>query len=84
MYVIALCVVIGIVAGWLTGRSLRGNQYGPAMDVAMGVLGAVSCGLLLMKFAAHLQALYISMAAVLAAVLTTVLGAYINGRKRYA
>jgi uncharacterized membrane protein YeaQ/YmgE (transglycosylase-associated protein family) len=84
MYVIMLCVVIGIAAGWLTGRKLRGNQYGLAMDVAMGVVGAVGSGLLFMKFATHFQVAYAVVGAVSGAILMTILGAYINGRKRYA
>jgi uncharacterized membrane protein YeaQ/YmgE (transglycosylase-associated protein family) len=39
--------VIGVVAGWLAGRVLRGNGYGLLGNIAAGILGAVVGGSLL-------------------------------------
>jgi uncharacterized membrane protein YeaQ/YmgE (transglycosylase-associated protein family) len=40
-------VAVGVVAGWLAGRMLRGNGYGLLGNVAAGILGAVLGGSLL-------------------------------------
>jgi uncharacterized membrane protein YeaQ/YmgE (transglycosylase-associated protein family) len=80
-------VALGIVAGWLTGRVLKGNQYGPFMNVAMGVAGALAGGFLMTRFAGYSGRggmFYAAFVALLGAVLFTVLTAFINGRKRYA
>ena len=37
-------IVIGIVAGWLTGRLMRGAGYGILMDLILGLVGAVLGG----------------------------------------
>ena len=37
-------IVIGIIAGWLTGRLMRGAGYGILMDLALGLIGAVIGG----------------------------------------
>jgi len=39
--------LIGVVAGWLAGRVLRGNGYGLMGNIAAGILGAVVGGSLL-------------------------------------
>ncbi len=41
-----LCVVIGI-AGWLTGRLVKGSDDGPVMHMAMGVGGALAVAVLI-------------------------------------
>lgn len=40
-------IIVGLVAGWFGGKILKGNAYGPFMDVGMGVSGAVAGGLLM-------------------------------------
>jgi uncharacterized membrane protein YeaQ/YmgE (transglycosylase-associated protein family) len=37
-------IFIGVLVGWGAGRILKGNGYGPFMDVAMGIGGAVAGG----------------------------------------
>lgn len=37
-----LFVVIGIVAGWLAGRFMRGNGFGLLGDAVVGIAGAVA------------------------------------------
>lgn len=39
--------LVGVVAGWLAGRVLRGNGYGLLGNIAAGILGAVIGGSLL-------------------------------------
>ena len=40
-------VAVGVVAGWLAGRVLRGNGFGLLGDIAAGVVGAVLGGSIL-------------------------------------
>ena len=37
-------IVIGIIAGWLTGKLMRGVGYGILMDLILGLVGAVIGG----------------------------------------
>ena len=37
-------IVIGIIAGWLTGKIMRGAGYGVLMDLILGLVGAVIGG----------------------------------------
>jgi uncharacterized membrane protein YeaQ/YmgE (transglycosylase-associated protein family) len=43
MNVVWFCV-IGIVAGWLAGRLMRGGGFGLLGDLVIGILGAVIGG----------------------------------------
>jgi uncharacterized membrane protein YeaQ/YmgE (transglycosylase-associated protein family) len=37
-------IVIGILAGWLAGKIMRGHGYGILIDLLLGVVGAVLGG----------------------------------------
>jgi uncharacterized membrane protein YeaQ/YmgE (transglycosylase-associated protein family) len=37
-------IVIGILAGWLTGKIMRGAGYGVIIDLVLGLVGAVIGG----------------------------------------
>jgi len=43
MYVI-LQIVIGIAAGWLAGKIMRGRGFGLLIDLLVGILGSVIGG----------------------------------------
>ena len=34
-------IIIGLIAGWLAGKLMRGQGYGILADVALGLIGAV-------------------------------------------
>lgn len=38
---ILLTLVIGLIAGWLTGLIFKGEGYGIVADIALGVVGAL-------------------------------------------
>ena len=46
MYVVWL-IVVGLVAGWATGKIMRGAGYGVLMDIGLGIVGAVVGGMLM-------------------------------------
>ena len=34
-------VVIGLIAGWLAGKVMKGRGYGVLMDIVLGIVGGV-------------------------------------------
>ena len=75
-------IVIGLMAGWLVGRTLKGEGYGTFMDIAMGIGGAVAGGFL-MGFSRHKGPILTTLLAMMGAVILTLLTAYANGRRIY-
>ena len=39
-------ILVGLVAGWLAGKIMKGGGYGLVGDIALGVVGAVVGGFL--------------------------------------
>jgi uncharacterized membrane protein YeaQ/YmgE (transglycosylase-associated protein family) len=37
-------IIVGLIAGWAAGKIMRGGGYGPAMDIVLGMVGAVVGG----------------------------------------
>ena len=37
-------IVIGLIAGWLAGKVMKGGGYGVVMDIVLGILGAIVGG----------------------------------------
>src|SRR5438045_2252912 len=37
-------IIVGLIAGWATGKIMRGSGYGPIMDIVIGIAGAVEGG----------------------------------------
>jgi len=37
-------IIIGIVAGWLTGKIMKGSGFGVIMDMVVGLVGALIGG----------------------------------------
>ena len=33
-------IIVGLIAGWATGKIMRGSGYGPLMDIVIGIVGA--------------------------------------------
>ncbi len=79
-------IVLGGIAGLITGRILEGNQYGPMMDVVIGVAGAVGGGFLALYggLPGRFEIVSTTLCALFGAVVLTAVAAFINGRKRYA
>jgi len=45
---IAITGVIGVLAGWLTGLVMKGGGYGLVGDIALGAVGGVMGGLVML------------------------------------
>ena len=39
-------IVIGVIAGWLTGKLMKGSGFGFLMDMVVGLIGALVGGFL--------------------------------------
>jgi uncharacterized membrane protein YeaQ/YmgE (transglycosylase-associated protein family) len=37
-------IVVGLIAGWATGKIMKGSGYGALADIGLGILGAVVGG----------------------------------------
>ena len=43
-------ILVGLVAGWLTGKIMKGSGYGVIADIALGILGGFLGGYILSRF----------------------------------
>jgi uncharacterized membrane protein YeaQ/YmgE (transglycosylase-associated protein family) len=79
-------IIVGLAAGLLAGRILKGDGYGPVMDFAMGIGGAVAGGLLMRSagFSGYRGAVGTTLVAMIAAILLTLLAGLVNGRRMSA
>jgi uncharacterized membrane protein YeaQ/YmgE (transglycosylase-associated protein family) len=46
-------IVVGLIAGWAAGKIMKGGGYGAAMDIILGIVGAVVGGWLMGLFGVH-------------------------------
>ena len=37
-------IVVGLIAGWLAGKVMRGGGYGVVIDIVLGILGGIVGG----------------------------------------
>ena len=76
-------IIVGLVAGWSAGKILKGNAYGPLMDIAMGVGGAVAAGFIMRSagFSGYGGIAITTLVAMIGAVLLTLLAGFVNGRR---
>ena len=47
---------VGLIAGWLAGKIVRGSGFGVVGDIAVGIIGAFIGGWLLPRLGVHLGA----------------------------
>ncbi len=40
-------IIVGLIAGWLTGQVMKGSGYGPLGDIVVGILGGLLGGFVL-------------------------------------
>jgi uncharacterized membrane protein YeaQ/YmgE (transglycosylase-associated protein family) len=66
-------IIVGLIAGWLTGKIMGGGGKGVLMDIIIGLIGALVGGYLmkLFGFASEGGYIYTIFVAVLGAVLLT-------------
>ncbi|MBS1849475.1 MAG: GlsB/YeaQ/YmgE family stress response membrane protein [Acidobacteria bacterium] len=37
-------LIVGLIAGWATGKIMKGSGYGVGMDIVLGIVGAIVGG----------------------------------------
>jgi uncharacterized membrane protein YeaQ/YmgE (transglycosylase-associated protein family) len=76
-------VVVGLIAGWATGKLMRGAGYGAFMDIILGVIGAVIGGWIMqaLGFAGQGGMVYTILVAIGGAVLLTAIIRLITGQR---
>jgi len=40
-------IVVGLIAGWATGKIMKGSGYGVLMDIGLGIVGALVGGMIM-------------------------------------
>ena len=72
---VLIWIVIGLIAGYLTGRIMRGAGFGPLVDIIVGIVGAIVGGFVMisMGYAGSGGFLYTIFVAVIGAILLTLL-----------
>jgi uncharacterized membrane protein YeaQ/YmgE (transglycosylase-associated protein family) len=40
-------IIVGLIAGWLAGKIMKGSGYGTGMDILLGMVGSIIGGLIL-------------------------------------
>ncbi len=85
MYLL-LWIPVGLIVGWLAGKSLEGNGYGRSVDLIMGAGGAAVGGLVMRAagFSDHGGVVLSTFVAVCCAALLTIIVALANGRTIYS
>ncbi len=68
-------IIVGLIAGFLTGKIMKGSGFGPLMDIVIGIVGAVAGGFIMrtLGFADQGGFIYTILVAVIGAILLTLL-----------
>ena len=66
-------IIVGLIAGWATGKIMRGSGYGPMMDILIGIVGAIGGGWIMraLGFQGHGGMIYTILVAIGGAVVLT-------------
>ena len=75
-------IIVGLIAGWATGKIMRGSGYGAIADILLGIAGAIVGGWIMRLLGGTGQGgtLYTILVAILGAVVLTVLFRAVAGR----
>jgi len=75
-------IIVGLIAGFLTGKIMKGSGFGALMDIVVGIVGAIVGGFIMraLGFAGQGGMIYTILVAVLGAVILTWLIRLITGK----
>jgi len=76
-------IIVGLIAGWATGKIMRGEGFGTFVDIIVGIVGAVIGGWIMssLGFAARGGMIYTILVAILGAVILTCIIRLIAGNR---
>ena len=65
--------IVGLIAGWATGKIMKGSGYGTLMDIIVGIAGAMLGGFLMraLGFAGQGGLIFTIVIAILGAIILT-------------
>jgi uncharacterized membrane protein YeaQ/YmgE (transglycosylase-associated protein family) len=68
-------IIVGLIAGWITGKIMRGSGFGALMDIVVGIVGAIVGGFIMraVGFAGSGGMIYTILVAVFGAVVLTLI-----------
>ncbi len=74
-------IIVGLIAGFITGKLMKGSGYGAIMDIVVGIVGAIIGGYVMraLGFAGQGGLLYTILVAVVGAVLLTFIIRLVTG-----
>lgn len=77
-------IIVGLIAGWVTGKIMRGSGYGMIVDTLIGIAGAIVGGWIMraVGFRGHGGTIYTVLVAIGGAIVLTWLYRLIFGHKR--
>ncbi|HEV2462460.1 MAG TPA: GlsB/YeaQ/YmgE family stress response membrane protein [Acidobacteriaceae bacterium] len=77
-------IIVGLIAGWATGKIMRGSGYGALMDIVIGIIGAIIGGFIMrsLGFAGSGGMIYTIIVAIIGAIILTLLLRLISGRAK--
>jgi len=76
-------IIVGLVAGWATGKIMGGAGYGFILDIVVGIVGAVIGGFVMTRLglAASGGMVYTVIVAIFDAIILTLIVRLITGKK---
>lgn len=76
-------MIVGLIAGWATGKIMKGAGYGVVMDIVIGIAGALLGGFLMraMGFVGQGGFVYTILVAIGGAVVLTAIVRFFKGGK---
>ena len=77
-------IIVGLIAGWATGKIMRGEGYGTVVDIIVGIIGALIGGAIMraVGFSGQGGMLYTILVAIGGAVVLTWILRLISGGGR--
>ncbi len=76
-------IIVGLIAGWATGKIMRGAGYGVVVDIIVGIIGALIGGFIMraLGFSGEGGMLYTILVAIGGAVLLTWILRLVTGNR---
>jgi uncharacterized membrane protein YeaQ/YmgE (transglycosylase-associated protein family) len=76
-------IIVGLIAGFLTGKLMKGSGYGAIGDIVIGIIGAIVGGFIMQKlgYAGSGGLIYTVIVAIIGAVLLTLLLRLVTGNR---
>jgi uncharacterized membrane protein YeaQ/YmgE (transglycosylase-associated protein family) len=73
-------IIVGLIAGWATGKIMKGEGYGVFVDIMIGIAGAIIGGFVMrtLGFSGQGGLIYTILIAILGAVILTAIVRFVT------